>query len=272
MAQIKTAPPRGILGAEHRADIYYHARYIPAPDLEHFVEHYWTVAWDLRGREPHLQEVLSHPSVHLVFEKGNSRIVGVVRRKFSYLLTAAGRVFGIKFKPGGFYPFLASPMNLLTDRCIPIGTIFTIGAKMVEETILAQNNEESIAIAEDLLRGQLPAPDEKVEMIGNIIGRIVSDRAIITVEALADRINMNKRAVQRLFSRYVGVSPKWVIQRYRLHEAAAQMSGSAPVDWPQLALDLGYFDQAHFIKDFKAIVGTSPAEYIRKAHPGSAGG
>ncbi len=66
-----------------------------------------------------------------------------------------------------------------------------------------------------------------------------------------------------MFNRYVGVSPKWVIRRYRLHEAADRLANGEAVDWPNIALDLGYFDQAHFVKDFKAIVGTPPAKYVR---------
>lgn len=74
---------------------------------------------------------------------------------------------------------------------------------------------------------------------------------------------VSKRTLQRIFSQYVGVGPKWVIKRYRLHEAADQLAGGNVVDWPRLALDLGYFDQAHFIKDFKAMVGRTPTEYAR---------
>ena len=65
------------------------------------------------------------------------------------------------------------------------------------------------------------------------------------------------------FQRYVGVSPKWVIQRYRLHEAVVEIERGHPVDWKRLSLDLGYFDQAHFIKYFKTLVGRSPNEYVR---------
>jgi AraC-like DNA-binding protein len=77
---------------------------------------------------------------------------------------------------------------------------------------------------------------------------------------------MGKRTLQRLFSQYVGVSPKWVIKRYRLHEAADQLGAGEVVDWAKLAVDLGYFDQAHFIKDFKTIVGQTPAEYAKRAN------
>ena len=60
------------------------------------------------------------------------------------------------------------------------------------------------------------------------------------------------------------MTPKWVLQRIRLHEAAERMADGEG-DWASLALDLGYFDQAHFIKAFKAVVGRSPADYALRA-------
>ena len=61
------------------------------------------------------------------------------------------------------------------------------------------------------------------------------------------------------------MSPKWVIRRYRLHEALERVNAGHRVDWAALAAELGYFDQAHFIRDFKALVGRTPAEYGREA-------
>jgi AraC-like DNA-binding protein len=74
---------------------------------------------------------------------------------------------------------------------------------------------------------------------------------------------MTPRALQRLFSEYVGVGPKWVIQRLRLHEAIAQVQQGHAVSWAALAQSLGYFDQAHFIADFRRLVGRTPAQYAR---------
>ena len=79
----------------------------------------------------------------------------------------------------------------------------------------------------------------------------------------ADR-SVSVRTLERLFARYVGVSPKWVLQRYRLHEALEQLAGQAAPDYSRLAVDLGYFDHAHFIRDFRAVAGRSPAEYERE--------
>jgi AraC-like DNA-binding protein len=90
------------------------------------------------------------------------------------------------------------------------------------------------------------------------------------VEDLVARWEMPTRTLQRLFARYVGVTPKWVIRRYRLHEAAERLAVPG-VSQSQLAAELGYSDQAHFIRDFRAVVGMSPAAYgrIREAGPGS---
>ena len=90
---------------------------------------------------------------------------------------------------------------------------------------------------------------------------MLEDPAVVRVDELAARHAMSPRTLQRLFRRYVGVSPKWVLQRYRLHEAAERIAEGRDGDWAATALELGYFDQAHFIRDFKALIGASPAQY-----------
>ena len=115
------------------------------------------------------------------------------------------------------------------------------------------------------LRKRLPPPDEQAIRIAEIVYAVAADRGVLKVEDLVDRYQLNKRTLQRLFSKYVGVSPKWVIQRYRLHEAAERLASDDSVRQSALAADLGYSDQAHFVRDFKALVGTSPAAYARQA-------
>ncbi|HKV42354.1 MAG TPA: helix-turn-helix domain-containing protein [Blastocatellia bacterium] len=246
---------------------------MPGAELAPFVEHFWAVRWDLRNQEPRLQESLPYPCVHLVFGNEGSRILGVVPGKFSVLLKDRGQVFGVKFKPGGFYPFYRQPLSRLTGRSIPPEEVFGIEVQRLREaasaagTVSAKGGrawfEQMVELASALLRNHLPEVDPNVAEINRIVDCVVNDREITLVEQLIDRLNLNKRALQRLFSRYAGVSPKWVIQRYRLHEAIERLDRGKIVDWATLALDLGYFDQAHFIKDFKAFTGKSPAEYAR---------
>ena len=69
------------------------------------------------------------------------------------------------------------------------------------------------------------------------------------------------RGLQRLFAEYVGIGPKWVIRRYRLHEVTARMAADGAIDWAALALDCGYFDQAHLIHEFREFSGLTPTAY-----------
>ncbi len=264
MVMTQVGKPRGILDPRSAATTFRLSLHPPAPDLAFFVEHYWIVDWDLRGQQPYLAETLPHPCVHLVIEESHSRIVGVVRGRFFYLLTDKGRVFGIKFRPGSFYPFITSPVSAFTDLSISLRTAFGSEGAALPGAILALEDEgKMVGRADAFLRARRPERDETVGMITGIIDRIIADRGITTVDGLVGRLNLNRRTLQRIFGRYVGVGPKWVIRRYRLHEAAERMAAGDVVDWPALALDLGYFDQAHFIKDFKAIVGRAPADYAK---------
>jgi AraC-like DNA-binding protein len=77
---------------------------------------------------------------------------------------------------------------------------------------------------------------------------------------------MTVRALQRLFAAYVGVGPKWIILRYRIHEALSRAEAAGPVDWAALAADLGYADQAHLVRDFTATVGVPPTTYATTTH------
>jgi len=254
--------PRGLLQSKSGSENFLLSRYLPSEDLQFFVEHFWSVQWNIP--EPQIQENLPHPSIHVVVEKGNSRIVGIVTGKFTRVLEGKGWVFGIKFRPGAFYPFAKFPLSEIADKQITLETVFGSDGTAYEQEMLSLEDEpKKITCVERFLRERLPDKDENVEAISRIVERVVDDRTILKVEQISELFSINTRTLQRLFNQYVGVSPKWVIKRYRLLEAVEQMNEGNTVNWTKLALDLGYFDQAHFIKDFKAMVGKSPEEYVR---------
>jgi AraC-like DNA-binding protein len=268
MNRRKTAPPRGLLKtATADPERYQHARYHPSPDLEPHVEHYWSVAWDLRGMAPERAETLPHPSVHMIFERHvGGRIAGVMRGKFSRLLQGEGRVLAAKFTPGGFYPFVGVSISTFADTTVGVRDVFGADGDALEQAVLAETDDASgIAVVEAFLRGRRPAADGTAALMTEMVYAVARDRGILSVEDLVARHRMNKRTLQRLFAKYVGVSPKWVIQRYRLHEAAERLSADPSAAQSALAAELGYSDQAHFIRDFKSLVGTSPAAYARAA-------
>lgn len=260
---------KGILKAAAGFRKFSLTRYQPAQDLAYFIEHYWVVRWDLRGQAPYRQVILSYPNVNLAFERDHhgifTGIYGVPRTTYSRLLQDEGVALGIKFRPGGFYPFWKQPVSRLTGQIFSFRDMFGIDVRAIEERIFAEENGAKMAlVAERFLRELLPERDENVKLINEIVQTAIDDREMVKVEDMVRRFGMNKRTLQRLFSRYVGVSPKWVIQRYRLQEAAELLEKGAVPDWAKLAQDLGYYDQAHFIKDFKAIIGKSPEEYVKE--------
>lgn len=256
--------PRGILNRKAGEKKFQLSRHLPAQDLSFFIEHYWIVSWDLRGKEPYIQETLPYPSIHLVFEKGQTKVFGVAMGKFTRLLENKGRVLGIKFKPGAFYLFVKVPVSQFTNTAISFLDIFGFDCAALEEAILSRENEsEMVALAEEFLRERLPEPDNNIRIINEIVACIIAHPEITRVDDLVSRFKLNKRTLQRLFRQYVGVSPKWVIKRYRLHEVAERLAEGEALDWPGIVLELGYADQAHFIKDFKTIVGRTPTEYAK---------
>ena len=90
-----------------------------------------------------------------------------------------------------------------------------------------------------------------------------SDRSLRLIGEFAEAAECGVRTLQRLFSEYVGVSPTWVIRRYRLLDAAELVREGQPVSWAAVATQLGYSDQTHLVRDFRCALGTTPAAYAR---------
>jgi AraC-like DNA-binding protein len=97
--------------------------------------------------------------------------------------------------------------------------------------------------------------------VQRFVERIAGDPTMLTVEHASRVLDVSPRSLQRLFRTHVGVGPKWLIRLYRIKEAAARIEEGDVVQWADLADQLGYADQAHFINDFRRLLGRSPGEY-----------
>jgi len=267
MAKSVAWEPRGVVGVETVRRQSPVARFLPEGPLEAFVERFWTLAWDLENQPPGTGETLPHPSVYLVVEAGRSSLSGVNTRRFLRTLEGRGRVYGLKFHPGCFRPFWMESIRTLTDRILPLGEAFGPDGAALEAAVLRCGEEvlRAVSLMEAFLLHRLPPPDAKAQRARALVARILEDRTLTQVEAVAREAGMSLRSLQRLFQDYVGVNPKWVIQRYRLHDAMARLEAREPVDLAELALSLGFFDQAHFIRVFKAFLGRTPTGYARSS-------
>jgi len=266
MAQ-KLDQTRGILNPTLGEKTFSLTRIEPnTSDIASFIQFYWVVRWDLRDRAPYISETLAYPSVNIVIEMRRSGIYGVVSKKFSRKLHGRGCAFGVKFRPGMFFPLLKSSVSSLTDRVVSLDTVFGKAGIDLQRTILADHDERNcVKAAEAFFMGRFHAVTPLNREIRDAVERIAQDRTIVRVEQISSLMGVGIRSLQRTFAKYVGVSPKWVIRRFRLQEAAEALIRVERKDLLALALELGYFDQAHFCRDFKTVVGYAPGEYLARA-------
>ncbi len=261
-AQLPT-PSMGVLQPNAGAQKFRLTRHEPSKPLQAFVKHYWIVSWCLEEEESFDQDVLPNPCVNLVLEPDTSGIYAPAGQMYTKCLQGSGLVFGIKFLPGGFYPFHRSPLSEWTH--LALSDVFGPDSYAYEQAMAATTDTaERIRLTDAMLLGRLPGADPNVSWINAMIDRIRDDRELSQVEQVCGLYDVNIRKLQRLFNQYVGVSPKWVIQLYRLQNAAEWLDSGRYAEWTSLALALGYYDQSHFIKDFKSIIGVTPEEYTNR--------
>ena len=253
----------GILRHSASPGFYCHQRYAPPIELVDWIEHFWLEEWRFNSSVPQTREVLPHPSVQLVFAPQRSRIYGVQLGRFVRQLVGEDRIFGIKFRPGAFYPFLRKQVSSIANTSVLVTEAFPDAANIEGEVLGCCHAADMVQAATHFLMTNLPSRDPHAHRARLIVEKIASDSSVTRVEHLAALWDIHERTLQRSFDRYVGASPRWVIKRYRIYEALESVGMETPTGWAALAQNLGYFDQAHFTNDFKKLVGCSPGEYVR---------
>lgn len=249
-------------------------------DLSEVVEVLWTGRWDLPADAPHTTELLSDPSVHIVFEaaervsgdnvvimhRPESRLVGVWTKLWRRTLAGRGFVRGVKLRPGALRAFADVSAIALSNRITPLSEVFGPGVAELERAVLNPDDDQAAfePLVAWLRARRRPSPESRLAIV--MVERVVKDVTITTVDALARAFDSSPRALQRLFRDTVGASPKWVIRRARLQEVAVRLErGDAP-SLAALAAELGYADQAHLARDFKRVVGKSPSAFAVSVH------
>lgn len=254
-----------LLPAQSRAR-YRLERYPPPPELAAQVTHLWLVEWQA-GEQTWTSGVLPFPAVNLTLETARPcRITGVPTGRYDYPLQGRGRVLGARFRVGGFRALLDGPVAALSGRQVPVEEVFPgCQADAVAERAAALPDQQALEELVGLLRRRLPPPeaDPRVDVVEHLVDVVAARSDVTRVEQLARCAHTSTRHLQRLFHDYVGVSPKWVLLRHRLHEATQAMGQGETLDVAALAARLGYADQAHMTRDFRSVVGTTPASYAR---------
>jgi len=241
-------------------------RYAASPHLVDLVERYWIPVWSLT--EPSTQSTLQHPVCLIVVSNTYARVHGVTRGLSQVTLDGDGWATGVMLRPAAGRLLLGRPVSDLVDDRIELSALTTLDgghlaaeihrAMQVDPSALA-SHRQAIGAFERALSRFVPV-DAAGRRINAVIDWLRDHPEVTRVADVADAFGMTERSLQRLVLDRVGLSPKWLIQRRRLHDAVAQLKHGGRT-LAELAAELGYADQAHFTNDFRAVVGFTPGHY-----------
>ncbi len=262
---------RGIIepGAFQRR--YQLNRYPAGPELDGLISWFWVVSWALPPGETHTQELLTHPCANLYVSPQEdlgptvAELEGVLLNRSSRRMAGEGRCVAAMTTPGGLGAFLDGPAGVYNDSVVPLGqAIGTQDTELVHDIEQADDEPAQVAVLRSALESAVkPAKAKAAREVAAIARRAETDRSLRRVDQLADQAATSVRTLQRMFAEYAGVSPTWVLRRYRLLDAAESVRHGNNVVWAEVAAELGYSDQAHLVRDFSAAIGNTPAAYAR---------
>ncbi|HLI39492.1 MAG TPA: helix-turn-helix transcriptional regulator [Streptosporangiaceae bacterium] len=252
-------------------------RYPPGPGLAGLVDRFWAVRWDLPPGIVHRQQVLTHPAANLSVgcpDAGaggspageiEARLNGVARGLTTRVLAGRGWTVAAMTTPGGLGAFLSTSAAEFTDRVVPLGAAISGDEAALLRRVAACSGEADrvAALAAYLEQAVKPSRTAAARQVAAVARLAETDRGMRRLDQLCEQAGIRPRRLQRLFFQHAGVSPTWVLRRYRLLDAAEAVRGGDRVSWADVAADLGYADQAHLSRDFRAATGYTPAAYAK---------
>ncbi|MFI5613551.1 helix-turn-helix domain-containing protein [Amycolatopsis sp. NPDC051903] len=210
--------------------------------------------------------MLPNVAVHVTFFPGANGGYGPGHTLFTHRLEGRAHGLGVRFRPGCFRPFLGAPVRSIADRSAALEDVFgRCGTEAAESVRNASSDAAMIAAADKLLIAKRVTLPPAARAAAAAVETIAGDPEITRVDHLAASEGLSARALQRLFAEHVGCTPKWAIRIYRLNDAARRLTDEESPDYADLAARLGYSDQPHFTRDFRAVTGRSPAEFATAA-------
>ena len=252
-------------------------RYPAGPALAPLVDWFWAVRWDLPPGTVHRQQLLPHPGAN--FSVGHpsarpgdrqpgpveARLNGVSRGRTSRVLVGQGWAVAALARPGGLGAFIDGSAADFTGRVAPLGAAIGTDEAALVAGISAEADEAArVALLADALeRAVDPERAGPAADVAEAARLAETSREVRLLSDLCAAAGLGQRTLQRMFLQYAGVSPTWVIRRYRLLEAAEAVREGTPVSWAEVAASLGYADQSHLTRDFRVAIGQTPATYAQ---------
>ena len=240
--------------------------YVPKPPLSDYIETFW--AYDAYGAGHTRERVFPTGTSEIVFPLGDDRRMPVVcgAHSKSFVIDTAGRpmLLGVHFKPGGAVPFLKVPANELGNVHASLDAVWGALASEVKERLLeARTWRARFRILEPVLLAQLTSPVAPHPAVAFAVGSIQAMPHMQTIGQITERIGVSPRRFIEVFAADVGLTPKVFSRVLRFQRVLALIRRDRPIDWADVAVAGGYYDQAHFIHDFRAFSEMNPTAYLR---------
>jgi len=232
--------------------------FAPAGRLKQFVECFWTVE---PGSAHSDYPVLPDGCVDIVYSPslaGELQLVGTMTSARRFALSARDLQFGVRFRPGMSRAFFPIPALETTDQLIALSSIWGSDARRLTEQI-SEARSPSQCIG--LLEARLGNPSD-ITLVQRLCEAIVGQAGQVRIDDLAFQAGLSARQLRRLFLEQVGLSPKHFCRVIRFRSSLSHLAQACRADWVRVALDRGYYDQAHFINEFRQFTGYTPSEFV----------
>jgi len=231
--------------------------FAPAKRLQEFVECYWA---HQPGSAVPDYTVLPDGCVDIVYSPSTAselQLVGTMTSARKFALSAGHFQFGVRFRPGMSQAFLPIPGLDTVDQSIALSDIWGADARrLIEQITEARSIDHCIG----LIERRLGEPAE-ITLVQRLCRWIVREAGQVRIDDLAFQAGLSARQLRRLFLEQVGLSPKHFCRVIRFRKGLSHLSQGRCADWVQVALDCGYYDQAHFINEFHEFSGYTPGEF-----------
>lgn len=263
---------------------------VPAPPLDGFIDDIYCLTGVPRHRRMNVPPM---PSAHLFVNLGEPArlwdsdpsvppalfgdgwFMGVWTRRFLFEYPARVLLVGVHFKPWGLSPFIDVPAAELRNRWVPVDAVWRRSIDRIRNRVGdVPSASEAIRVVEEELRSRLAeAPPRGLGLVRHTGLRLETSYGAVPVGALADGAGVSGNHLAAQFKSHVGVTPKRVARIYRFARLILSVDALRPVDWSDLAHAAGYFDRAHFTREFKDFTGHTPTEYLalRRRFPAEPG-
>ena len=251
----------------------------PSERLKPYVKQYWALECDLKRGEQYTQRIIPSglPELILYLDRKpklltknrlleeNFLLNGQQNDYYDILITENLSIFSISFQPQGLSQFFSLPLSELFNNDVPLRYI---NKKLYAELEARLSNptsfQEKIDIVEECLCKLLIDNKKRFEFkrINNTIEWIRKTKGNIEIEELASKACLSRKQFERIFSEYIGISPKQYLRVIRLQASVYLKSKNEEMSLTELAYENGYFDQSHFINDFKSMTGLTPKQFF----------